>query len=237
MAKDPAFLFYFQDFMYGTRRFTREERGIYIELICEQADSANGSICKRAFEEILGGDHPRITEKFDLDDNGYYNETLRDHLDKRRKYTNSRKNNMKGHNQHTKRSYERSYDQKMTSHMENVNENVNEDVIVKRKCKKKEKYAEYVSMQKENYETLVEKYGEELTKKMIYVLDNYKGSTGKSYKDDYRAILSWVKDKVLESGNTPKKAKHTQEEIAQARKNNENYEKLVKMGLVKGNEF
>lgn len=26
--------------------------------------------------------------------------------------------------------------------------------------------------------------------------DNYKGSKGKTYKSDYRAILSWVADKV-----------------------------------------
>ncbi len=58
-------------------------------------------------------------------------------------------------------------------------------------------YAEFVKMTEEEYNKLVEKHGEELTNKMIEVLDNYKGSKGKKYKSDYRAILSWVADKVL----------------------------------------
>jgi hypothetical protein len=60
------------------------------------------------------------------------------------------------------------------------------------------KYAEFVQMTEEEYKKLVEKYGEVKTKRMIEVLDNYKGSKGKAYKDDYRAILSWVVDRVDE---------------------------------------
>lgn len=60
----------------------------------------------------------------------------------------------------------------------------------------KNKYADYVSMTKSEYEKLVSEYGELQTRKMIKVLDNYKGSKGKTYKSDYRAILSWVADKV-----------------------------------------
>ena len=62
----------------------------------------------------------------------------------------------------------------------------------------KKKYAEYVSMTEEEYGKLVEAHGEEKTKRMIEVLDNYKGSKGKTYKNDYRAILSWVVDRVNE---------------------------------------
>ena len=60
------------------------------------------------------------------------------------------------------------------------------------------KYAEYVSMTETEYNKLVEKYGENATKKFIEVLDNYKGSTGKKYKDDYRAILNWVVESTFE---------------------------------------
>lgn len=59
------------------------------------------------------------------------------------------------------------------------------------------KYAEFVSMTEEEYQKLVADHGEEATKKMIEKLDHYKGSSGKKYKSDYRAILSWVKDEVL----------------------------------------
>lgn len=61
---------------------------------------------------------------------------------------------------------------------------------------KKIKYAEYVSMTEEEYQKLIAEYGSEAVKKMIDILNNYKGSTGKKYKSDYRAILSWVVDKV-----------------------------------------
>lgn len=58
------------------------------------------------------------------------------------------------------------------------------------------KYAEFVSMTEDEYKKLVSTHGESDTKKMITVLDNYKGSKGKTYKSDYRAILSWVTDKI-----------------------------------------
>lgn len=60
----------------------------------------------------------------------------------------------------------------------------------------KVKYADFVKMKPEEYDILREKYGKEAADKCISVLDNYKGSKGKTYKDDYRAILSWVIDKV-----------------------------------------
>lgn len=60
----------------------------------------------------------------------------------------------------------------------------------------KKTYAEYVKMTEANYARLVELYGKEFTDMCVTELDLYKGSTGKRYKDDYRAILSWVVDRV-----------------------------------------
>lgn len=60
----------------------------------------------------------------------------------------------------------------------------------------KTKYADYVSMKPEEYQKLVDAYGEPFTKACIQKLDFYKGSKGKTYKDDYRAILSWVVDEI-----------------------------------------
>lgn len=62
----------------------------------------------------------------------------------------------------------------------------------------KVKYAEFVRMTEEEYQKLVTAHGEEKTKRAIEILDNYKGSKGKTYKNDYRAILSWVIDRVNE---------------------------------------
>lgn len=62
----------------------------------------------------------------------------------------------------------------------------------------KKSYAEFVKMTEANYSRLVELYGEAFTMACITKLDLYKGSKGKTYKDDYRAILSWVVRQVNE---------------------------------------
>lgn len=78
---------------------------------------------------------------------------------------------------------------------------------------KKIKYAEYVSMKEEEYNKLIEKYGQANTTKMVEILDNYKGSTGKKYKNDYRAVLSWVVDKVKVDIPKDGEKKFTDEEL------------------------
>ena len=67
------------------------------------------------------------------------------------------------------------------------------------------KMAEFVSMTQDELDKLVDKYGKDFTDKCIEVLDNYKGSSGKKYKSDYRAILTWVVGKVNESKQKEKK--------------------------------
>lgn len=57
-------------------------------------------------------------------------------------------------------------------------------------------FAEFVAMTNAEYEALIAKLGSKsAADKCIELLDNYKGSSGKKYRSDYRAILSWVIDK------------------------------------------
>ena len=60
------------------------------------------------------------------------------------------------------------------------------------------KHGEFVTLTEKEHQTLIEKYGHPKVEKMIETLDNYKGSSGKTYKSDYRAILMWVVDRVLQ---------------------------------------
>ncbi len=63
------------------------------------------------------------------------------------------------------------------------------------------KFAEFIAMTNDEYQSLIanEQLGcEAAVKRCIEILDNYKGSTGRKYKSDYRAILSWVIDRYLE---------------------------------------
>lgn len=67
----------------------------------------------------------------------------------------------------------------------------------------KNKYADDVRMTETEYKKLVDKYGEDNVKKMIEKLDAYKGSKGKKYKSDYKAILSWVAGEILPGTKQP----------------------------------
>lgn len=48
------------------------------------------------------------------------------------------------------------------------------------------------------HQKLLDTHGPADTARLIEILDNYKGSSGKKYKSDYRAILSWVEDRLEE---------------------------------------
>lgn len=61
----------------------------------------------------------------------------------------------------------------------------------------KVKYADNVSMTEEEHAKLVEEYGDDVPS-LITILDNYKGASGKTYKSDYKAILSWVVKRLAE---------------------------------------
>ncbi|MPM18377.1 hypothetical protein SDC9_64786 [bioreactor metagenome] len=60
------------------------------------------------------------------------------------------------------------------------------------------RYADNVSMTQEEYGKLLSAYGEAATGRLIEILDNYKGASGKKYLSDYRAILNWVVSRLDE---------------------------------------
>ena len=66
----------------------------------------------------------------------------------------------------------------------------------KEKAADKIEFAEFVRMTQSEYDKLIDKYGKAAVDKFVDVLDNYKGANKKKYDSDYRAILSWVVDKV-----------------------------------------
>lgn len=88
--------------------------------------------------------------------------------------------------------------QKVANVADNDNDN-DKDIYKKENIKEKAEkihFAEFVTMSNVEYETLVNTHGKEFADQCITRLDNYKGSSGKTYKSDYRAILSWVIDEV-----------------------------------------
>lgn len=125
--KDPAFLFYSSDFLSGTMLMTDEEIGQYIKLLCLQHQKGHLkekdmlNICKTYNEDIFS--------KFKKDKEGnYYNERLEYEANKRKAYSESRRNNRKKKETHEDdvknicNSYEK--------HMENANANENENINI-----------------------------------------------------------------------------------------------------------
>ena len=76
--------------------------------------------------------------------------------------------------------------------------NPKHDAKTEQQPDKKIEYAEFVKMTEPEYEKLIQQHGAEAVGKMVAILDNYKGSKGKTYRSDYRAILSWVVDRYKE---------------------------------------
>jgi len=121
MGKDPAFLFYPNDYLGGTMGWTFEEKGAYIELLMMQFN--RGHMTSHMVGQVVGQLWVKIQDKFVIDDNGlYYNERLEEEKKKRSLYTSSRKNNLEGKNQYSKTGH-------TTSHMEDRNRDRDESIL------------------------------------------------------------------------------------------------------------
>lgn len=133
--KDPAFLFYSSDFLSGTMLMSDEDVGKYIRLLCLQHQKGHLkekemlNICKEFNEDIFS--------KFQKDNEGkYFNERLEEETNKRKAYSESRRNNRK--KKEIKETYEKDMNNICDSyekHMENENANVNENININKNNK------------------------------------------------------------------------------------------------------
>jgi len=146
MAKDPAFLFYPGDYVSGTMGMTFEEKGAYMDLLMLQFN--RGHMNTHMIQHTVGHLWDQVKCKFIQDDEGlWYNVRLDIEKEKRKTFTESRRNNIKPKD---KPSYEPPYEIHMNTHMEphmeNENININKDKIDnKSKCSFEQVY-EYMSL-------------------------------------------------------------------------------------------
>jgi hypothetical protein len=122
MAKDPAFLFYPGDWLGGTQTFTRAHKGAYMDLLMAQHSAGHMPI--HDIQHVLGEKdfkemwEQKLKSKFEQDSDGlFYNQKLEDEMIKRKKFTDSRKNNLTDKKTHM--------EQHMDVQMENGNGNIN----------------------------------------------------------------------------------------------------------------
>ena len=93
MAKDPAVLFYTQDFLVGTMTMSYEQKGKYITLLCLQHQK--GKLTLKDLQSILNEEDVDVAEKFIKESDGfYYNQKLKFESERRKNYSESRRKNL-----------------------------------------------------------------------------------------------------------------------------------------------
>ncbi len=109
MAKDFAFLFYVNDWAGGTQWLTRLQRGGYLDLLLHQVNNTSFSLDDA--KKILGSDFdliwPSIKEKFLGDENNLYSRKMREVLEARSNFTQSRRENRLGKTKNKKANPEK----------------------------------------------------------------------------------------------------------------------------------
>lgn len=220
--KDPAFLFYSSDFLSGTMLMSDEDVGKYIKLLCLQHQQ--GHLTEEDMLSMKAS--KKVLSKFKKDENGnYYNERLEYEANKRKAYSESRRNNRK-----KKITYEEdmknicnSYEEHMGNENININKNINENkdnrVIgeEEKKTKKptakasKHKYGEYqnVLLKDEELQKLKVEYPN--WQDLIKYLDEYIEMKGYKANSHYLCIKKWVVDAVEK--NKSKNKKNAMEEF------------------------
>lgn len=179
--KDPAALWYFNDWAGGTMAMTRHQKGAYLDLLTAQFNL--GDLSLDQIKTVLGADFgpswPALQKKFkhDVVAELYYNERLKQEMEKRKSYSASRRSNV------SKR-----YVDDMKEHMEDRNENRNVLSI-------KNIYGEFqnVFLSEEDYQTLCGYCGTENNLKLLIVeLSGYIRNQKKDpYLDHYATLQTW----------------------------------------------
>lgn len=91
MAKDPAFLFYSNDFLAGTFTMSNEQVGKYIRLLCLQHQKYE--LTENDMLNICQSYDTEVFDKFIKVNGKFYNERLRTEADRRKAFSESRRNN------------------------------------------------------------------------------------------------------------------------------------------------
>ena len=121
MSKDPAFLFYPNDYLGGTMGMTFEQKGAYIDLLIFQFNNHHFTEeqAKQVLSICFANAWQVLKKKFKKEGEFYFNERLRTEVDKRKAYTESRRINAL-HPKKPRKAY--------AKHMGNGNRNENRDI-------------------------------------------------------------------------------------------------------------
>jgi hypothetical protein len=137
--KDPAFLFYSSDFLIGTALFSEAETGQYIRLLCYMHQH-KGRLCPDDVKTLFPNMGEKVLAKFSRDEYGcYYNQRLLNEMDKRKKFTESRRENLKKYKEKKEKDLKEIKKDTKNPHMSPRMENENENEISISSFEKSEK--------------------------------------------------------------------------------------------------
>lgn len=127
--KDPAFLFYTNDFDSGTKFLTNEQLGIYVRVL--MAQHQHGRLTEKQILFIMGKMDEEVILKFKKDDKGlYFNERLENEINRRKAFSESRRENVK--KRYNSTSVDTSVNTSVNTselRMENENKTINNNTI------------------------------------------------------------------------------------------------------------
>ncbi len=207
--KDPAFLFYSNDFLSGTMLMTNEQIGQYIKLLCLQHQKGHLkekdmlNICKTYDEEVFS--------KFIKDENGnYYNQRLEEEVERRKKYSESRRNNRKKRNLKENKkeiyeedmknicnSYEKHMETETTTTTENINNNnININKNINNKQKLQKKFIECTGSTNLNAIEECLSYLQELPLEVIEIALEKTSEVNGKWKYAKKILNDWVESKI-----------------------------------------
>lgn len=202
MAKDPAVLFYTSDFLSGTFTMDYEQKGKYITLLCIQHQK--GFLTEKDLRTVLVDTDIEVFDKFILAEDGfYYNMKMKECAEKRKSYSESRRNNRKGksNKNNDMTNLSKRYDEHMNNisstydkHMETGtgNETVNKNINVN-EYTDADKLIAYKTLDKltEHIDDNNIPAAKELVKAVIEDYNGFENILQLCYGDDETILKNW----------------------------------------------
>jgi len=244
MAKDPAVLFYTNDFISGTFTMSDEQVGKYIRLLCIQHQK--GFLTEKDMLNICKSYDEDIYSKFQLTDGKYINERMHNESERRRLYSESRRKNREnavsdsktGNSKKDMIQNEKTYDKHMETETETItvieNDTINITAGKKNNFDDFNKFWDLYDKKVGSKDKIIKKFNSLTTnqkEKIFETLPEYVKSTpDKTYRKNPETYLnnhSW-NDEIIKFTNNGKQTSNSESKQERMHRESEALERLIR---------